>query len=156
MKKPDAIADVAWFILGIAVMVNSLGLKLGTLRSPGSGLMPFVIGALLAIVAVARFADAVRTPHRGAAGGGMRLVDLRNPALIAGAMFAFPLILEPLGFMVTTFLFLLVLLKGLEPRSWPRALASSAVVAVLAYAVFVRLLDVELPAGRWLSVFTPV
>lgn len=49
MKKGDLLLATIWLVLGIAVAVISYTLKLGSLRNPGPGLQPFLLGLILSI-----------------------------------------------------------------------------------------------------------
>ncbi len=147
MRKSDVMSALCWFVLGAVVMVSAYELRLGTFNNPGAGLVPFLLGALLAGAAVPVLTGGVHHDGSEPADPAWVPSDLRNPAIIATCVVAYGLILEVAGFMAATFLFLLALLKLLEPRPWRRALAIAAIAAVVAQAVFVVLLEVELPAG---------
>lgn len=64
-------------------------------------------------------------------------------AIVVGASF----ILEPLGFMVTSFLFLVVYGLLLGDRKYPRLVITALVVTIFLYVVFGVLLQVNLPRG---------
>lgn len=147
MRKSDVFPALFWLALGIVVVTISSGLKLGTLRSPGPGLMPFLLGALLVVAALPILAGAIGARSADGAHGAWTFSGLRNPALITACISGYALGLDALGFLAATFLFLLALLKFLERSRWMGPLAIAAIAALIAYVVFVRLLDVELPAG---------
>lgn len=62
-------------------------------------------------------------------------------------MFGFTLLLERLGFLIITFLFVWFLLKVVERRGWAFSLAVALLVAGASYAVFDLWLKAQLPAG---------
>ncbi|MBI2357630.1 MAG: tripartite tricarboxylate transporter TctB family protein, partial [Deltaproteobacteria bacterium] len=67
--------------------------------------------------------------------------------LVALVMFGFTLLLEWLGFLLTTFFFIWFLLKIVERRGWAFSLAVALLVATVSYAVFDLWLKAQLPAG---------
>ena len=72
---------------------------------------------------------------------------LRKVGLTAAALMAFALLLEPLGFPLTTLVFLMFLLRVIEPQHWGRALTLSVVTVVLCVMVFQVWLQVQFPEG---------
>ncbi|MBM4314618.1 MAG: tripartite tricarboxylate transporter TctB family protein [Deltaproteobacteria bacterium] len=67
-------------------------------------------------------------------------------AVVAAATAAYNLLLEPLGYLIVTFAFLVFLLRYLKV-SWRVNLAVSLVASVGTYALFVVWLKVVLPMG---------
>ena len=65
----------------------------------------------------------------------------------ASAVYAF--VLPLLGFVVSTFLFLLVMLTVIEQRRFISSLAIAAVTAAACHVLFKTSLDVQLPSGPW-------
>jgi hypothetical protein len=71
-----------------------------------------------------------------------------KPLLITfGAMTAFTLFIESLGFNIVTFLFVGLLLLVVERKSWKISLVTAICVALGAYVVFDLLLRSQLPRG---------
>ena len=65
------------------------------------------------------------------------------------SLFIYVAVLEWLGFMLATFLLMLVLFRLLEPYRWTTVLLLSVVTMGAAYVFFVILLDSRLPRGVW-------
>ena len=148
-RDRDVTSSVFWALVGILFCIG--GAHYGLRRSgiPGPGFLPFVTGLILValslILLLSRFlrqrdeADSIGEPMpRGEA--------LKRILQALGALCVYVLILEPLGFAMTTFLFMVVILR-LEPRSWtfiiPAALGATAFFFLL-FKVFLR---VPLPPG---------
>jgi Na+/pantothenate symporter len=58
-------------------------------------------------------------------------------------------LLEKLGYLITTFLAMLLLFGIYERKRWWVALVGSIIVTVITYVVFHVLLNVQLPEGFW-------
>jgi len=75
-------------------------------------------------------------------GGGVRKFGLT-----AAALCAFALLLEPLGFPLTTLAFMIFLLRAIEARRWGLTLALSIATMVFCVIVFHIWLQVQFPEG---------
>ena len=151
MKNRDAIPALIWIIIGLAVMMVSYRMSLGTLHSPGPGLLPFLLGSFLIVaslpILVGSFLALRRTgpDNRGAeiwAG-----VEFKNLLIIVISLVAYALLLESLGFILTAFLFLFLLFATFDSRRWFFALGISSVTICITYILFNVVLRVELPSG---------
>jgi hypothetical protein len=65
---------------------------------------------------------------------------------VVGALLAYLLLLEPLGFVAVTFLFLLLLFR-LERRGWGFSAVCAAIGTLASYALFQVWLRTQLPTG---------
>lgn len=75
-----------------------------------------------------------------------RAQALRRILKALGALCLYVLILEPLGFLLTTFLFMVLALR-LEPRRWTFILPAAIVATAFFFFLFKVLLRVPLPPG---------
>ncbi len=151
MKKRDVIPALLWIIIGLAVMAVSYQMSLGTLHTPGPGLLPFLLGSLLIVVSlpilvvsIMRFKPTV--PGTGETGIWTG-VEFRNVLVILIALVAYALLLEKLGFLLTAFLFLFTLFATFDSRRWFFALGVSLITILITFTLFVMVLRVELPQG---------
>lgn len=62
-------------------------------------------------------------------------------------IFVYGLLLEPLGFLLTTFLMMGFLLRLIEPQRWRTVIAGAVLSALGSYLIFQVWLEVELPKG---------
>ena len=70
----------------------------------------------------------------------------RRILIVLGALCLYVLLLEPLGFLLTTFLFMVLVLR-LEPRSWLFIVPSAIGATLFFFVLFKVLLRVPLPSG---------
>ncbi|HEU5195467.1 MAG TPA: tripartite tricarboxylate transporter TctB family protein [Methylomirabilota bacterium] len=143
------VASAALLLLGAAgAFVHGRRLPFGSIAAPGPGFFPLTVAAALAGVAAVLLvrALAARVAPAGptaAPGARLRLVA------VVGALFAFTVVLEPLGFVVATFLLMLVLFRVVEQHRWTIVVAESAAAAVASHVLFKTWLGVRLPPGPW-------
>lgn len=109
---------------------------------PGPGSVPLALGAVILLCGMAIAFEAFRKADRAALEIGGAKQGLAIAGLVLGAA-----LFEPAGFMLSTFLLLgagFVLLGGAR---WRRALPAAAIVSVVLWLVFTKLLSVGLPYG---------
>jgi putative tricarboxylic transport membrane protein len=154
MKKYFLADGVIWVLLGIGICFGSIELKLGNFHTPGAGFLPFLAGALLAIFGLILMLGTLFSQARGEKNA-ESLKDLARrhrkralkPLLTVLVLLGYILLLEPLGFLLTTFVCLLVLFKLSEPRKWLMPILLSASTAILSYLIFSVWLQSQLPKG---------
>src|SRR5574340_1581306 len=105
MKISDTASSAALMILGGFTARQAEKISLGGLHAPGPGFFPFCLGLLLIAVAAGIFIGGLK--HRDAPPEKGLRKDRVLVTLVA--FFTYPFILEPLGYLLSTF-FLMVLL----------------------------------------------
>lgn len=148
MNKGEAVAGAVCVAIGGLMLLESIKFSYFVEGVPGPGFLPLWIsvgiigtGLVLAVKGIRpRLAALEGVTWPEAAGW-------RRVGLMFGALAVSLLLLEILGFMVTTTLFMAVVVFGLGIRSW-RMLASVPLLsAVGLYAIFAVWLRVPLPKG---------
>ncbi|HVN24475.1 MAG TPA: tripartite tricarboxylate transporter TctB family protein [Syntrophorhabdales bacterium] len=154
MKKLLLADGLLWVLLGIGMCLGSIQLKLGTFHTPGAGFLPFFAGASLALFGLILVCSTlISQAKEGEAARDLgRLTKRRwkrflNPSLTVAILVGYILLLEPLGFLLTTFVCLLLLFKLAEPKKWLTPLLLSGSTAILSYLLFSVWLQCQLPKG---------
>ncbi|HSR11865.1 MAG TPA: tripartite tricarboxylate transporter TctB family protein [Thermodesulfobacteriota bacterium] len=146
-NKRDIIPALLWIAIGLGVMIVSYRLSLGTLHSPGPGMLPFILGSLLLVISLPILIHSIPASAGKGEPGIWSGIEKKNVVIIVAALIAYALFLEKAGFLLTAFLFLLVLFWVFDPRRWILALGVSLLTAAVTYTLFVLILQVELPPG---------
>jgi putative tricarboxylic transport membrane protein len=147
MKRLDLIAAAGLAGLAGYILFESRKLAFGSLRVPQTGFFPRALGILLVLLALGELLRALRHSEvvlsmEKIAGEGW----IRIGATLA-TMLGFALVLEWLGFLLATFLLMVLLLRAIEAPRWPKVFVVALVTALLSYGLFAYLLGVPLPAG---------
>jgi hypothetical protein len=145
-------ASVLLLLFGGVTTLLSLQLPMGSLRMPGSGFFPFLLGLLLMGLAACqtfllrrRAGAGAKPPAAGQAGGSARQV------LIFMGIIAFATaVLELFGYPLVAFLLMLALLRLLGVRRWRDSVLISSLTAGASYMLFVQWLQIPMPKG-WLG-----
>ncbi len=144
----DQVGGFIWIVLGCAICISSIKLGVGTLKSPGAGLPPFVSGSLLGLLGLMLTYQTIKNPEKKGIDEGISIKKLGGKKLYSMiVLIAYALFLESLGFIVTTFLLLFFLFKILEPRKWFTPIFISLIAVILSYLVFYVWLKINFPKG---------
>jgi putative tricarboxylic transport membrane protein len=151
MRKYDQIGSLVWIILGICLCARSVELNLGDLHRPGPGFMPFLSGVFLILSGLALlFSTMSKEAGEEGEQKEQRIwakANLKNIFIPLLILVGYILILEPLGFIITAFLFLFILFELTEPKRWLKHLAFSAATVFLSYLIFSVWLNCRFPQG---------
>lgn len=143
MLKSDRWTGIFFFILSAYVCGESLRLGLGDMHSPGPGFISFWSGLILGLMATGLVIGSFL--KRGSSGE--RFVNWPSVVLVVLSLFGFLLILDTLGFILSTFLFISFLLKLVEQRKWLFSFGVASITAFCGYFIFEVLLKAQLPQG---------
>ena len=139
----DLVSGLFWLAVAIFATVQALSLKLGSLNRPGAGFFPFWGGVVLGLLSIVLV---VSSRRRDAAGRSRSQPESSKPLVVLGALLGYLLLLETLGFVAITFLFLLLLFR-LERLTWTFSAVSAGVGALASYVLFQLWLKTQLPTG---------
>ena len=149
MARFDRIFSFIWFALGVFQCVESFSLGLGSFMEPGTGFMPFVLGLVMMILAFALFWESYLTIRKNPAAKISLWSEVywKRVVYIAVSMLAYAVLLPKLGYLLDTFLVMVLLLKSGEPIKWPTAIIVGALTAGFSYMLFGVWLNVSFPRG---------
>ena len=147
MRHADRIAGAA--LLASAVAFSAGALKYYTYwgpDGPGPGFLPFWLGVIMSLLAGLLLVGALRSRDPGAEwlpqGDGRRRL-----AVVLGVTIAFVALLNIVGMILGTALFLIVLMRTLDRNPWPLTLSVAVATAGLNYLVFTYWLRVPFPVS---------
>lgn len=145
IEKWDRITGAILFLIGVLTAWGSVQLKMGSFRHPGSGFLPFGLSILL--IVLSSILSLTRLGKGGASKPFWPERAWLRPLLGALILFLYASGMGPLGFPLTTLLFLLVWMKVIEGLSWLKVISISMGVTIALYLIFGMLLEVPLPMG---------
>lgn len=139
-------SGLAGLALSIFVVYTGLELKLGTINDPGSGYVMFYAGLLMIVFSSIMLYSAVKE-------GGPTFLSLwrdvlwTKPLLVIALLVTFTFVFETAGFLVSTTILLIALLRVIDPVPWPRAIPIAILVPLICWYVLQKLLLIQLPSG---------
>ena len=144
MVRRDAIVAAVALAVGAAALYESSKLPFGTIHSPGPGFFPWWTSALIVVLALVLALQALVSRSNDVGEGRGRIAKV---ALLLFALSAYTFLLDPLGYLICTFLLVLFMLRVTDPQRWTVALSMALITAVGSYVVFAVWLSVPLPRG---------
>jgi putative tricarboxylic transport membrane protein len=144
-KGADLWTGLLLTVFSGAVINEALNLELGTPRRPGSGFMIFGAAVVLGFLALLQFLGALLFHQRS--GQETEKVHLWRIIAVIAANILYIVMLEPVGYLLCTFLLLCLLFQIYEKGKWAFALGGAAVTSFLTYVIFSMLLRLNLPKG---------
>jgi putative tricarboxylic transport membrane protein len=147
MRRSDIAAGL--ILLGFAgiILLQSLGLPFGSIRTPHTGFFPLVLAVLLLLLSLLLLAQALRQSENGTHLWQVNAEGWKRIGFILGAMIGFALVLEGLGYLLSTFILMVFLLRVFEPQRWIVVITVAFSTALISYVIFASLLGIPLPAG---------
>ena len=145
----DRISSLFWLAFGLLCIYSSVLLGLGTLREPGTGFFPLMAGSFFTLLALIVFVRSL-VPGRGFQA---RISSLwkeaiwHRPLAVGILMACYILALERLGFLLTSLVVLLIMLRGVERFPWWKAFLISIISSGSTFLLFRVLLKATLPTG---------
>lgn len=134
----------AFLALAAFICLEALQVPFGSVRMPGAGFFPLLLGIALGTCSIVLLGIAVTSP----AGAPTRIWPDRPEVLyLVASIVAAVWLFERAGFVLTMAMFLVAAVKMLGTTSWVTTITLALVGSVAAYVVFGRLLLIALPAG---------
>lgn len=149
MRRFDLGSTAFLLVLAVYVVISGFRLGFGQWREPGPGFLAVISGSGLGVLAGAWLLMVLA--GRWSKGATRRFFSepgaLRKVALVGSALAAYALLLAPLGFPMATLLFMVFLLRAIQPQRWGLTLSLSCITMILCVIVFQWWLQVPLPEG---------
>ncbi|MFB5675017.1 tripartite tricarboxylate transporter TctB family protein [Paenibacillus terreus] len=142
-KTFDRYASIVFLLLGIGFMWQSTQISASAYGSTvGPNIFPFCLGGLLILLSIRLFYEVLVSK-----GGDYKAakLDYKRFLLIFGSAVLYALLFETLGYILTTFLFLLFCFQVLERGKWLKSVLIAALFAVGVYVLFVVILEGSMP-----------
>jgi len=132
--------------LSLFVVWSGIDMGMGSINDPGSGYVLVYAGLLMILFSAIMLYSAVKD-------GGPTFLSLwkdvlwTKPLIVIALLIAFTLAFETLGFLISTIILLIVLLRVIDPVPWVRAISIAVIVPLVCWYVLVKLLLIQLPSG---------
>ncbi len=151
MKKADMITGVFLLALSGFVIQETWGMPASATFGPGPAFLPFWLGVLLAVFATILFVSAWRRPatekESEAVFPGKQALLIITLVMIGLAGYIF--LIEVLGYLVDTFLFIVFLMKVVQHEKWSLTLMVAVGSTAALFITFQILLQITLPSNMF-------
>jgi putative tricarboxylic transport membrane protein len=141
----DRIVSVVFLVLSCLIMIESVSLKLDTIRDPGPGFVPFFLGLTLAILSIIAFIFPDKQKKMAAFWNDWQRG--RGIIVIFAGLIVYLLLVRILGFYIDTFLLMTFLMKTFGETGIKRPLIIALMTVGVTYLLFHKLLFIPFPQG---------
>lgn len=149
MSKHDIESSLVWMGLGILFIIGSLKQGLFRRGIPGPGFLPFIVAIILVGLSLMIFIPALRKKEEVQTTKEIAYLEkhtFKRISLAIFALFAYAISLKNMGYVLTTFLFMLFMPRILESIGWVKIFFLALLTAIFSYYLFFEL-EVQLPQG---------
>lgn len=149
LRNRDELSSLLLLLFSLFVCIGSYRYSIGSLHKPGPGFFPLWGGIILGFLSLLNFLRVSTKRKRVTEEVGSLKSKKRwkNITLTLITLFAYPSFLPVIGFVLTTFLFIVVLLRFLEPKRWSIVLRTAVGVTLISYFIFQYWLKIQFPKG---------
>ncbi len=147
--KFDRVASIVFLVLGILIIIESQKISESAYGSQiGPSTFPFVLGIVLIGLSILLFFETIR--HQAMykivqEQEGGKSSNFKRFLIIFISAVAYAFLLEKLGYLITTFAFLLISFQTLERGKWVSSIIVAAAFSAIIYFGFVNVLGGSLP-----------
>ena len=145
MKKPNFWSSLFWLAFSIFICFGSMRLEIGTFHNPGTGFFPFLAGVVFAVLSLILLIQSLVAGEN--VEGILGKVRWKNIILVLICLVVYAVVLEKLGFMISTIFFIGVVLRVIEKKRWSLVVVVSVSATLVFWVIFQYWLQSQLPKG---------
>lgn len=135
-------------VLGFGSCIMSYLIGLGDPHQPGAGLIPFGIGALLGLMSIGLVFRTLSQSEKVRQGKvTFQGIVWKRVILVICALLGYGLAFNSLGFSLSTFFLMILLLRVVSSQKWWFVLVFSILTVAGTYLIFVVWLGCQFPKG---------
>ena len=139
--------NLFWLLFSLVTCIEAYRLGLGAINQPGPGFFPFSAGFVMLILSLVALFRSKAKKKKGEETNRQEPVRWWNIVVIMAAIIVYAFSLERIGFLINTFLFMVLLLKVVEPQSWKASIAGGLITTVAANLLFNVIFRAQIPSG---------
>jgi hypothetical protein len=150
MKWLHSISTLLLMVFSVVILTSSLKLGIGDIQNPGPGFMGFLASILLCVLTlIVVVKESIKSAGEKGEEPGVNWETLKKPLILTLALCGYTLGLDTLGYLVSTFFLMFIMLFISRPRKWYLHMVNAFIIVNITYFVFYKMLRVLLPAGTF-------
>jgi putative tricarboxylic transport membrane protein len=134
--KTKILACSFWLLFSLYLCAASFRLGIGTGNRPGPGFFPFYAALLLGVIALFRLLKILQETPVTATHPSGTPTEWKKVVWVVAGMLAYVFLLQPAGFVISTFLLVTFFLKVVAAQRWLATLCFALSVALMAHLFF--------------------
>ena len=148
MRNTDQSSSLFWLVVAIGIVFLSRKYGVGTFHAPGPGFITFFAGLILIVLSLGLFFSNFRNQaDRNNLWNLWAGLEFGKVLYVLLLLVAYVIFLKPVGFLITTFLLLVLLFRVKGSYRFKTLLLMSLLVTAGSYLVFEIWLKAQFPKG---------
>ncbi len=148
MRNTDQSSSLFWLVVAIGIVFLSLKYGVGTFHEPGPGFITFFAGLILIVLSLALFLSNFRDQaDRNSLSSLWAGLESGKVLYVLLLLVAYVLFLKPVGFLIGTFLLLVLLFRVKGSYRLKTILLMSLLATAGSYLIFEIWLKAQFPKG---------
>lgn len=148
MKRYDFYTGLFLMALSAGICTMAFRLGLGNIHNPGPGLIPLIVAALLGLMSIGLSIKGLIEAIKGYQEKEVfKGIAWEKPVMALCGLLGYGIFFNYLGFRISTFLLMILLLGAVSRVKWRGTLAISLITVICAYLIFVVWLGCPFPKG---------
>lgn len=145
----DQILNIFWVLFGIGICIQSIRHQLWNPAGPGSGFIPFLTGLLIGVAGFLLFlSEQFKASERKETGKFWENpIAMKRVLYLVGSLCIMAFLIPKLGFLLTSVLITIFMIRVVEPKKWITVILTSIVSCLLIFFLFRSLMQIRLPKG---------
>jgi len=145
----EVIGSLFGLVIGIFFALSGIKFGLGTLSRPGPGFLPVIMAMFLIFFSLFNFIKDLFRPAKT-----ISQIPWKRAVWVIASVFLYGLLLDLLGFLISTFIMMFILFGLLRGKSkWTHVFIYAAGTALAAWLVFSVALSVPFPSSRLMDIW---
>ena len=146
--RADTVTAVLALVLAGYLAYEGREMGLGHPSDPGSGYIQFWTGIIMGGLALIQLVQSLLpSADKTSLGGVFAGIRWGKVLYVVALLAVYTTALPTFGFILSTFVLLVVLFKTVEPQGWGVSVIGSALTTLTAWLVFVYWLGTQMPVG---------
>jgi len=142
-KTFDRFASIAFLLIGLLFVIESRSISVSSYGSSvGPNIFPMALGTILILLSIKLLFET--TKYKSEDGSKEPLQYMKFIIIFVSAA-VYAAVLEPLGYVISTFIFLLIAFQTMERGKWIQTIIIAAVFSFGVYYFFAEFLGGSLP-----------
>lgn len=151
-NKKDFSSGLFLFLLGLFLAFLSIRYSIWSKFGPDEGFFPFavamiIMGLSLIVIVKSFFVAESQEREKTSEGQKRKIITVLRVSIYTILMLVYGLLLEKVGFLITSAVLIFPILKVVEKQSWKITLLVGFGSIITSYILFVHFLGVPLPRG---------
>jgi putative tricarboxylic transport membrane protein len=147
--KIDYLNSILFLIISGLICFGSNKFPYGSIHNPGPGFLPFwsgvTLGLLSILLLIRTFLQKDGTPLLGKLF--KEKIRWKKVGIVLISLILYGIFIEIMGFFLSTFLFLVSLMRFIDPLPWKRVIGWALIGSIGSYLIFEVFMKLRLPKG---------